>query len=63
MLDAGFGLLERLIEAKAEEAAHLVVRVDPRFTSQECSLRAHLGEKSPEKALRALRVIFRAMPV
>jgi putative transposase len=37
MLDAGFGLLERLIVAKAEEAARMVVRVDPKFTSQECS--------------------------
>jgi len=37
MLDAAFGLLEKKIVEKAEEAARRVVRVDARFTSQECS--------------------------
>jgi putative transposase len=46
MLDAGFGLLERLIEAKAEEAARLIVRVDPKFTSQECSRCGHTAAES-----------------
>ncbi|MHB8462972.1 MAG: RNA-guided endonuclease InsQ/TnpB family protein, partial [Vulcanimicrobiaceae bacterium] len=35
VLDAGFGLLEQMILAKAEEAGRRVVRVDPRFSSQE----------------------------
>jgi len=37
ILDAGFGLLEQMIVAKAEEAGRMVVRVDARFSSQECS--------------------------
>ena len=37
MLDAGFGLLERMIDEKAEEAARMVVRVDARFSSQTCA--------------------------
>lgn len=41
ILDAGFGLLERMIVAKAEEAARSVVRVDPRFSSQTCAKCGH----------------------
>ncbi|HEY5425712.1 MAG TPA: transposase [Candidatus Tumulicola sp.] len=37
MLDAGFGLLDRMLTEKAEEAARVVVRVDARFSSQTCS--------------------------
>jgi putative transposase len=37
VLDAGFGLLEQMIVAKAEEAGRLIVRVDARFSSQECA--------------------------
>jgi putative transposase len=37
VLDAGFGLIARLIEEKAERAARPVVRVDPHNTSQKCS--------------------------
>ncbi|HEY1653691.1 MAG TPA: transposase [Candidatus Tumulicola sp.] len=37
VLDAGFGLLDRLIAEKAEEAARVVVRVAARFSSQTCS--------------------------
>ncbi len=37
LLDAGFGLLERLVSEKAEEAARGVVRVEARFSSQTCS--------------------------
>ncbi len=37
LLDAGFGLLERLVSEKAKEAARVVVRVEARFSSQTCS--------------------------
>lgn len=37
VLDASFGLLEQLIIAKAESAGRLIVRVDPRFSSQTCA--------------------------
>jgi putative transposase len=46
VLDAGFGLLEQMIVAKAEEAARTVVRVEPRFSSQECSRCGHIAKKS-----------------
>ena len=46
VLDAGFGLLERLIVAKAEEAARTIVWVDPRFSSQECSRCGHISARS-----------------
>lgn len=46
MLDAGFGLLAQLIEGKAEEAGRLVVRVDPRFSSQACSRCWHVAKES-----------------
>jgi putative transposase len=46
LLDAGFGQLERLIVEKAEEAARLVVRVDARFSSQECSHCEHVARES-----------------
>ena len=46
VLDAGFGLLEQMIVAKAESAARLVVRVDPRFSSQECSQCGHIASES-----------------
>ena len=36
VLDAGFGLLEAMIVAKAESAARTIVRVDARFSSQTC---------------------------
>lgn len=37
MLDASFGLLERMISEKAEESARMIVRVDARFSSQTCA--------------------------
>ena len=37
ILDAGFGLLDTLIREKAEYAARIVARVDPRYTSQTCA--------------------------
>ena len=46
VLDAGFGLLEQMIVAKAEEAGRAVVRVDPRFSSQECSHCGHVARES-----------------
>jgi putative transposase len=46
VLDAGFGLLEQMIVAKAEEAARTVVQVEPRFSSQECSRCGHIAKKS-----------------
>jgi len=46
MLDASFGQFERLIGEKAEEAARTIVRVDPRFSSQECSRCGHLAARS-----------------
>jgi putative transposase len=46
ILDAGFGQFERLIVEKAEEAARQVVRVDARFSSQECSRCGHIARES-----------------
>ena len=46
ILDAGFGLLGKLIVAKAEEAARKVIWIDPRFTSQECSRCGHTAARS-----------------
>ena len=49
MLDTGFGQFERLIVEKAEEAARLVVRVDARFSSQQCSRCGHTARESRRK--------------
>lgn len=46
MLDAGFGQLERLIAEKVEETARQMVRVDARFSSQECSHCGHIARES-----------------
>ncbi len=46
VLDAGFGLLEAMIVAKAESAARTIVRVDARFSSQECSQCGHVARES-----------------
>lgn len=46
VLDAGFGLLRQMIVAKAEEAARMVVEVDSRFSSQECSRCGHVARES-----------------
>jgi putative transposase len=46
ILDAGFGQFERFIIEKAEEAARLVVRVDARFSSQECSRCGHVAREN-----------------
>jgi putative transposase len=49
LLDAGFGQLERLIVEKAEEAARLMIRVDARFSSQECWRCRHVARESRRK--------------
>ena len=49
VLDAGFGLLEQMIVAKAEEAGRRIVRVDPRFSSQECSRCGTIASESRRK--------------
>lgn len=51
LLDTGIATLYAILETKAEEAGGRVVRVDPRYTSQDCSA---CGERVP-KAL-AVRV-------
>jgi putative transposase len=37
ILDAGWGILDRMLAYKAEEAGRQIVRVDPRHTSQRCA--------------------------
>ena len=49
VLDAGFGLLEQMIVAKAEEAGRRIVQVNPRFSSQECSHCGHVASESRRK--------------
>lgn len=49
MLDAGFGQFERLISEKVEEAGRLMLRVDARFSSQECSRCGHVAHESRRK--------------
>jgi putative transposase len=46
MLDASFGLLQQMIESKAEEAGLAVVAVDPRYSSQECWRCRHVAAES-----------------
>lgn len=46
VLDAGFGLLQRMITYKAEGAGKVVVVVGARFSSQTCSLCGHVSAKS-----------------
>jgi putative transposase len=50
LLDAGFGMLERLIREKAAHAARVVISVDPRRTSQTCALCAHVAKASRQGA-------------
>ena len=37
LLDAGFGLIGKLVVEKAKSAARSVVFVDPKYTSQTCA--------------------------
>ena len=57
VLDAGFGLLEQMILAKAEEAGRRVVRVNPRFSSQECSHCGHVARGARHADVNAALVI------
>jgi putative transposase len=43
LLDAGFGMLRRLIGEKAEYAGRQVIEVEARFSSQECSRCEHVA--------------------
>jgi len=43
--DASWGTFLNMLEAKAENAGHQVIRVNPRFTTQACS---HCGERIPK---------------
>jgi putative transposase len=49
MLDAGFGQFERLIAEKVAETARQIVRIDARFSSQECSRCGHVARESRRK--------------
>ena len=46
LLDAGFGILRRLIGEKAARAARRVIDVDARYSSQECARCGHVAAKS-----------------
>ena len=46
MLDAGFGILARLIGEKAEYAVREVIAVEPRYSSQTCGRCRHVSAKS-----------------
>jgi putative transposase len=48
LLDAGFGMLARLIREKAEYAARTVIAVDARYTSQTCAACKHVARESRE---------------
>lgn len=49
MLDAGFGLLRRLIVEKAARAARTIVWVDARYSSRTCGRCLHVSAKSRRK--------------
>jgi putative transposase len=46
IMDASWGAFLDLLEAKAENAGHQVIRVNPRFTTQACSNCGELVQKS-----------------
>ena len=48
LLDAGFGMLARLIREKAEYAAREVIEVDARYSSQTCAACGHVARESRE---------------
>lgn len=49
MLDNGLGQLVGMIETKAKVADRIVVKVDPKFTSQECPHCGHIEKKANKK--------------
>ena len=49
MLDNGLGQLVGMIETKAKVADRIVVKVDPKFTSQECPHCGHIEKKTNKK--------------
>ena len=48
LLDAGFGMLARLLREKAACAARVVVEVDARYSSQTCAACGHVAKESRE---------------
>jgi len=46
ILDASWGAFLAILEEKAERAGHQVIRVNPRFTSQQCSTCGEIVQKS-----------------
>src|SRR6202011_937517 len=53
LLDAGFGMLARLIREKAANAARRVIEVDARYSSQTCAVCGHVCRESREGPLFA----------
>ena len=62
VLDAGFGLLDRLIAEKAEEAARVVVRVEAKFSSQTCSRCGHVSARSRRRRRFLVRALWAKRP-
>jgi putative transposase len=50
LLDAGFGIFATLIREKAAHAARVLLRVNPRYTSQTCAECGHVAKESRERA-------------
>lgn len=57
ILDAGWGVLLRVLAEKAEEAARTIIAVDPRHTSQTCHECGHVdaGNRVTQAVFRCLR--------
>jgi putative transposase len=56
ILDSGWGILDRMLTYKAEEAGREIVRVDPRHTSQRCWACGRI-----ETANRVSQAVFRCV--
>jgi putative transposase len=53
--DAGWGILLRILAAKAESAGRMVIAVNPRYTSQRCAQCGHVAKGNrKEEAFRCL---------
>jgi putative transposase len=46
ILDAGWGVFLRVLAEKAEEAARMIIAVNPAFTSQRCARCGHIAEEN-----------------